>query len=146
MKFFKKVESNRVGGAYSDHEDSKNGDQAAATASVFSQPQLLIGIIMNTTTRFSVLLSTLVLAAAPAMATTPSGTGEFALQTSSETTSSLTRDAVMAEALQSNVLDKNGEIAPKPVQAKRSTLTREAVQAMAVRSAETHDFNSEISM
>ncbi len=101
---------------------------------------------MNTTARFSILLSTLVLAAAPAMATTPSGTGEFALQTSSETTSSLTRDAVMAEALQSNVLDKNGEIAPMPVQAKRSTLTREAVQAMAVRSAETHDFNSEISM
>jgi hypothetical protein len=101
---------------------------------------------MNTTTRFSILLSTLVLAAAPAMATTPSGVGEFALQTSPMATSSLTRDAVMAEALQSSVLDKNGEVAPMTVQAQRSTLTREAVQAMAVRSAETHDFNGEISM
>jgi len=101
---------------------------------------------MNTTVRISVLLSTLVLAAAPAMAAAPSGVGEFALQAAPATTSSITRSAVMAEAAQSNVLDKNGEIAPMTVQTKRSTLTRDAVQAMAARSAEIHDFNSEISM
>ena len=101
---------------------------------------------MNTTTRFSILLSTLVLAAAPAMAAAPSGVGEFALQASPVTASTLTRDAVMAEALRSNVLDKNGETAPMVAQTQRSTLSREAVQAMAVRSAENHPFNSEISI
>jgi hypothetical protein len=102
---------------------------------------------MNTTARFSILLSTLVLVAAPAMATTPSGVGEFALQSAPvTTTSALTRDAVMAEALQSNVLDKNGEIAPMTAQTQRSTLTREAVQAKAVRYSANHDFNSEVPM
>ena len=102
---------------------------------------------MNTTARFSILLSTLVLAAAPAMATTPSGVGEFALQTAPVTTSTLTRDAVMAEALQNNVLDKNGEIAPMTAQVQYPTpMTRDAVQAKAVRYSETHDFNSEISV
>jgi len=101
---------------------------------------------MNTTTRFSILLSTLVLAAAPAMAATPSGVGEFALQASPISASSLTRDAVMAEALQSNVLNKNGESAPMTAQTPRSTLTREAVQAMVAPSAGVYGFNGEISM
>ena len=101
---------------------------------------------MNTTARISTLLSTLLLAAAPAMAATPSGVGEFALQSQPAAMSTLTREAVMAEAFSSDVLHMNGETASSIAQAPRSTLTREAVQAMAVRFAETHDFNSEISM
>lgn len=101
---------------------------------------------MNTTTRFSILLSTLVLAVAPAMAGTSSGVGEFALQASPIAASSLTRDAVMAEAMQNSALDKNGEIAPMTTQMQRSTLTPVADQAMAVRFPKTRDFNSEISM
>jgi hypothetical protein len=114
--------------------------------SVFSTLKHLIGIIMNTTARFVTLLSTLVLASAPALAGTPSGVGEFALQSTPAASSSLSRQAVMAEALRSDVLDMNGEIAQSAVQTPRSTLTREAVQATALRAAERNEFNSEISM
>ena len=101
---------------------------------------------MNTTTRFSVLLSTLVLAAAPAMAATPSGVGEFSLQMSPVASSSITRQAVINEALQSNVLDTNSETAPMAEQTLRSTPIRQASQPMTVGSAQPRVFNSEIAM
>ena len=101
---------------------------------------------MNTTARFATVLSTLVLASAPALAGTPSGVGEFALQSTPAATSTLSREAVMAEALRSDVLDMNGEVAQSTPQAPRSMLTREAVRAMALRAAERTDYNSEVSM
>ena len=100
---------------------------------------------MNTTARISTLLSTLLLAAAPAMAATPSGVGEFSLHTEAAVSTPLSREAVMAEALNSDVLDRNGEI-PQTAQAPRSTLTRATVKAMAQEQASSRRFNSETSM
>jgi hypothetical protein len=80
------------------------------------------------------------------MASTPSGVGEFSLQSTPLSLSSLSREAVMAEAFLSGVLDMNGEIAQSVPLAPHSTLTRQEVKAAVLRKSERNDFNSEISM
>lgn len=100
---------------------------------------------MNTTIRLSALLSTLLLAAGPAMAAAPSGVGEFSLHAQPTVSSSLSREAVMAEALVSDVLERNGEIL-RTAQNPGSRLTRAEVKAMAQSAAASGSFNGEISM